>query len=74
MSNDAQGEKNIYENVQLNPQKEKSCQGAIYDEIKVKDIGMSHGFQDLPCHSNPSYGESLQLATTGTSKWMDNIY
>ena len=59
MSNDAQGEK-------------KSCQGAIYDGIKVRDV--SHKFQDLPCHSNPSYGESLQLARTGTSKWIDNIY
>ena len=61
MSNDAQGEK-------------KSCQDAIYNEIKVRDDGMSHEFQDLPCHSNPLYGESLQLARTGTSKWMDNIY
>ena len=112
LSNDDQGEKNIYdipqrkrsipgatyENLPHDQQKKKSFQSntasrdgqrkgsfqasgdrrrkrsfqsGIYEEVKESDNGE---YQNLPCHSNPSYGESLQLATTETSEKMDNIY
>ena len=54
--------------------RKRSFQSGIYEELKETDDGMSHKYQDPPCNSNPSYGESLQLARAETIERMDNIY
>ena len=51
--------------------RKRSFQSGVYEEVKESDDGE---YQNLPCHSNPSYGEILQLATTETSERMNNIY